>query len=407
MTTESVVTFSRRIAAPAAEVFRAFVHPTLLRDWLANAADSEQRTGGYIFLRWNDGDYACGTFTRFEPPARLEFTWDGMNEPGVSRVEVEIEAQGESALLTVRHAGLGQGPAWEAAIQGFEHGWTEGLENLQSVLETGIDLRLARRPRLGIYIDEFNAEIAAKLGVPVDRGICLGGTAENTGARAAGLQKGDVLVSLNGVALVGMGSFDEALHGLQAGDRPAVVFYRGAQQHTVALELSRYPIPELPESALQLREKVLALQAEIETALDSVFAGKSEVQAGRAPAAGEWNARELLAHMILCERDYQGWVADMLNDTPGYDDFRMRPNVTGRIRALTARLSTVAALREEFGLAQAETAALIEALPEEFVRWRKHLFRRAAYWALDVTRSHLFDEHLEQFNTALTHVGPE
>jgi uncharacterized protein YndB with AHSA1/START domain len=36
--------FKRTISASPAEVFRAFTHPTALRDWLSNAAQADART---------------------------------------------------------------------------------------------------------------------------------------------------------------------------------------------------------------------------------------------------------------------------------------------------------------------------------------------------------------------------
>jgi hypothetical protein len=237
--------------------------------------------------------------------------------------------------------------------------------------------------------------------VPVEQGVLLNSTAEGSGAHAAGLQKGDVLVSLNGVALRDPGSFPNALQGLKAGDRPLVEYYRGPEKHTTPLELGVFPIPELPPDASGLAARVRQLNTEVTAALRAQLEGLSETQAARRPGQDEWSVHELVAHFILMERDYQSWAADMLNDTPIEDYLQMRPNVTPRISALIRRFGTLPALLGELELAREETVALIEALPPDFVRDRKHLFRRLAQWELEIIPGHYFDEHQEQFAAAI------
>lgn len=305
------------------------------------------------------------------------------------------------AQVTVTHDGLGSGAKWRGIIRLLDTGWQMSLENLPAFLETGVDLRLARRPRLGISFDEFKAEKAKKLGAPVKAGVFVTGVAEGTGAQAAGLQKDDVLVSLNGKKLTGFASFGPALQGLRAGDKPKVVFYRGAQKHTVPLELSRWPIPEVPANSAELAEHMRRTYAEVQAGLAALVDGLSEAQAERRPAPNEWSVKELLAHFILTERDYQSWVADMLNDRAVNDDLEMRPNVNERLAAVVARCGSVAALLDELKAASAESASFIERLPAHFVQRRKHLYRRAALWQIEYTPIHFSEEHVEQFRQTI------
>lgn len=389
------------VAAPAAEAYRAFIHPTALRDWLCNGALVDAREGGHIQLRWDDAFYMSGTFRKLEPSKRLIFTWDGYLDPAPTLVTVTFKETARGTLVTVARSGFGANRLWAGARNGFVEHWPGFLENLKSVLETGVDLRFARRPRLGIGIDDFNAEIAKQIGVPVSKGIRLSGTAEGTGARAAGLQKDDVLIALNGQKLTDYGSFGPALAGLKAGDKPKIVFYRGAKKHTCPLELSSFPVPEVPATGAELAAKMRENFKEIEAGFDKLLVSLTEAQAARRPKENEWSVKELLAHFILTERDYQSWVADMLNDRAVNDDLEMRPNVNERIGALVSRLQTVAALRAELRAASAETANYVENFPAPFVQHRKHLYRRAAQWQLEYTPVHFFEEHAEQFKTAL------
>lgn len=392
----ATLSVKRRVNAPPAEAFRAFTHATALRDWLCQAAQTDARPGGRLYLWWDDGYAVSGSFTKFEPGKRLVFAWHSPQEPGPLTVQATFKEKAGGTLVTVTQSGFGAGAKWKASLANLQAAWEAGLENLGSQLEKGVDLRVARRPRLGIFIGEFSPAIAAQLGVPVKVGVRLEGTAENTGARAAGLQKDDVLVSLNGQKLADFNAFGRALRGLQAGDKPKVVFYRGAQKLSVPLELSRFPLQDLPATGAALAEQVRGLHAQVDARLAEAVAGLTDAQAGRRPAENEWSAKHLIAHFILTERDLQSWAADMLNDTPVNDFLEMRPNVHPRVDALVARLGTVPALLAELTLAEAETIALLTGLPESFVTRRGHLFRRLVEWTLQVTPGHWAEEHAEQ-----------
>ncbi len=394
---ENTIHVTRSIHAAPAEVCRGFTHATLLRDWLCNASSVEAHKGGHLFLRWRDGRTVTGTYERVAPPQEVRFTWLDTDLQAPSVITVTCTPEGEGSLLTINQSGE-IGPAARAAVESF---WKQSLENLASVLETGIDLRLARRPRLGIGMDEFTPQVAQKLGVPVSEGVLLVSTAEGSGAQATGLQKDDVLVSLNGLPLAGPHSFDAALRGLKAGDQTVVEYYRGPQKHSVPLKLGSYPIPDLPDRASELADKVRELNAEVLAAIRKQVEGLSEQQANARPAEGEWSVNEIVAHFVLAQRDYQGWVADMINDVPVEDWLMNRSNLHARITTLTALLPTLPALLDELAQAQAETAALIASFPESFVSQRKHLYRRAAGWEMQEIHDHYYLEHQEQFQKTI------
>ena len=394
------LSFKRTIGVPPAEVYRAFVHATALRDWLCDAAQTDARPGGRLYLWTRSGFYAAGEFVRLEPGKKLVFSWFGRNEPAPTRVQVSFDAQDGGTRLTLKHEQVGSGAKWAKTIKEIQDGWTESLENLQSVLETGIDLRVARTPRLGISIGDFNPEIAARLGVPVKEGIRLEGTGEGTGARAAGLQKDDIIIKFGGKKAVDFPSLTNALRGHHAGDKVKVVFYRGIQKRTVTLELGARPVPEVPATAAELAETIRKDYAAVNDELGKLFEGVSEAEAEHRPATDAWNVKETVAHLILCERDLQSWVADMLNDTPVNDWLEMRPNVNERLCALVGRFKTLPALTEELKHSQAETYALLAALPEKFVA-RKHLYRRVATWMMDTVPLHYRGEHLGAIRAAI------
>ena len=395
------LTFVRTVRAAPEQVLRGFTHPTLLRDWLCNSATSHAIPGGHIFLSWRQGYQVMGRYTQLDAPRSIAFTWQGAGDPAQTLVSVTVKPAGEDSQVTIVHSGLGESASWELQAARWNQDWPEALENLQSVLETGVDLRQARRPRLGIFMDEVNQKVVERLRLPGAAGVLIQGTAEGSGAQAVGLQKDDVLVSLNGVPLLNPTSFEQALFGLNAGDCPPIEFIRGGQKQAAALTLSSFPTPEYPDSAAALAEKVRGLYAEELVQLRQHLAGLSDAEAAAQPSEGEWSVKEIVAHMVLTDRDYQGWVADMLNDVVVEDWLQMRPNVTPRIQALTARLPALEALLDELELTLEETAVMIAALPDSFISQRKHLYRRAAQWATEVTPIHYSEEHKEQFQAAI------
>ena len=80
-----------------------------------------------------------------------------------------------------------------------------GLENLESIFSTGVDLRQARQPMMGIMLNDFNERIAGEIGVPVTEGVRIDQPIEGMGAEKAGLLSNDVIVEMAGVPIQGFG----------------------------------------------------------------------------------------------------------------------------------------------------------------------------------------------------------
>ncbi len=394
------LTIARTVRGTPTEAFRAFTHCVALRDWLCDVAQVEARPGGRLYLWWRDGHRAVGTYTGVEPEKRLAFSWDHDGMPGPTAVSVRFASAKAGTRVTVDHQGLGTGPAWAKASEELRSAWSASLENLDSFLADGIDLRQARRPRLGIFIGELNAEIAAKIGSP-SKGIRLDGTAPESGAAAAGLQKDDVLVAFDGAPLAHFNDLTPLVSRRKAGDAVTVEFVRGGKRLSADLVLGHFPQPRLPATGAALAKSARGVHRRINTQITKLTRGLSEAGAARPPKKGEWSVKQLIAHLILTERDLQSWAAQMLIDGALGDDLEMRPNVNPRVDALVARLKTLAALRRELAAAQEETAALAENLPRDFVTRRKHLFRRFAGWIVEITPGHFDQEHNEQLALAI------
>ena len=199
MPSERTVTKDVAVEAGAPLIFEVLTQQGHLRDWFCDLAWSDPRPGGRCALHWGQGYHVEGRFLEVDPPRRAAIAWQGTGEPGETRVAVELEEREGRVSVRVVHSGFGPGSEWDAAVAQSERGWETGLENLQSTLETGIDLRLARQPFLGINLDLLTPERAAREGIAAQWGIYVEGVVEGSGAQAAGIHPGDVIVSLGGL----------------------------------------------------------------------------------------------------------------------------------------------------------------------------------------------------------------
>ncbi len=116
------VRFERRYPATPAEVWSAVTEPERVGRWLAPLAMLDERR---YRLDFGDGHTTEGEVLVCEPPRLLTVTWEFTGEP-VSRVAVEVRADGDGALLVLDHTrlpqdqGAGYGAGWEAHLATLE-----------------------------------------------------------------------------------------------------------------------------------------------------------------------------------------------------------------------------------------------------------------------------------------------
>jgi hypothetical protein len=342
-------------------------------------------------MRWNSGYRADGTFVELDPPNRAAIRWRGTGEPGETTLEWTVQPAGAGVTVTVAHGGFGAGGEWDEAVAQSEKGWSLGLENLKSTLETGIDQRIARQPFLGINLDRLTPERAAKEGIAADEGIYVLDTVEGSGARAAGLGKGDAIVGMAGMETPGFAELGAALRACQAGDVVDVDLVRGQNRETVQVTLGSRPMRGLPASTAEVADELVQGQAAANAELKAVLKGVSEAEAEQQPAEGEWSVKQTLAHLSDGERGFH-MVLVSIAVNGWFDAQGVYPDqIPGRLGAVLAVTPTLEGLVERFVTDQAETVALVRGLPETTIA-HKARFRRLAEFALfgpDHTREHI------------------
>jgi uncharacterized protein YndB with AHSA1/START domain len=391
--------FNRTINAPPTEAYRAFTRPIALREWMCDGAVCLARPAGHFHFWWNSGYSASGEFISLTADREVQWMWQGRGEPGPTRVHVALTPTDAGVAVTLAHSGLGEGEAWRKTRDEASAGWTSSLENLQSVLETGLDLRVTRRPMLGVLLGEFNATVAARLAVPVTEGFRLAGLVEGMGAATAGLRPDDVIVGVGGHATPDWPALTTALGGRQAGDVVEVLFYRGAERLTLPLRLSPRPLPQVPPTASGLAEQLRKAHTAAQAKIAACFVGATAAQATRRPAPNEWSAIETVAHLIAAEREQQAWITDLINDDERWADrFENPTNVMARVTAITAQHPTPAAILAELRRSQAEVTDMIAALPAEFMAHRASYGRLGRDLLQAIEHVH---EHLAQIQGAL------
>ncbi len=391
------LTFTQLVKTSPESVYDAFTNATQLREWLCNVATVVPRPCGRIYLWWNSGYYTSGEFTHAESGKELTFTWQGRGEPASTQVQVTFKAQDGGTLVSLEHSGMGTGDEWAQTISEMEKGWKTSLRNLASVQETGEDLRFVMRPVLGIILDEFNPEIARRLGTPTSEGIRLSGTVEGMGADSANLHADDVIISMGGIETIDGSSLNNVLNAHRAGDEIEVVFYRGSEKKSVMMKLSRRPIPDIPPTAKELTDAVEILYNEIKSMLDEFLVGVTEEEASFKPAPDEWSLKGNLAHFIQGERFFQQYIAELVD---GYERFAddYGGNIDAFINATIATYPTIKEMVQEYKSNMEETLYFLANLPDEFVT-RKGTYWRLAYGLLQ-DPYHL-TSHLEQMQATL------
>lgn len=386
------IKFERTISGKPEDVYYVVSTSQGWRDWMADAAYFRATPGGSFHLSWDTGWYASGTVETMEKPDKIVLAWSGKDAPGATQVAISLEPAGESTLVKVVQSGFGEGEQWDASRELAAGGWETGLENLESIFNTGADLRVTRRPMLGIMGNDFSEEIAASIGVPVTEGTRLADVVEGMGAEKAGLQGDDVIVEMDGTSLRSWEDLGPVLQRRRAGDTVSVVFYRGAEKQEVEMELMGRPIPDLdrnPEVFAQEYRKVAGeVMEELRQALDGVSESEAEIA-----AEDRWSVKENLAHLILTEEYNIMQLTDLIQDgepqSAGGGENRREP-----LRAIVSTTPTIELLMQRLARAQEQTCSMLEE-SAQVLKARKGVMWRLGTNLLHFPGGHDRD-HIEQ-----------
>jgi hypothetical protein len=250
---------------------------------------------------------------------------------------------------------------------------------------------------LGIFLNDFNADIASHLNIPVKEGVRIDDVAEGMGAQAAGLQKDDLVVKMAGEPVVDFSSLTKALQGQRAGDEVEVIYYRGSEKRTTRMKLSGRPIPEIPATQKDFAETLQKTYGDENTGLAKLFEGVSDAEASYHPEPGEWSAKEVLAHLILNERFWSGYMVELATGQERWSDDNTG-NSHEQTRAVVSAYPTVQELLEELKRNQAETLAYISNMPPALAERKGSYWRLASYMLTPPSQTQV---HYDQIRSAI------
>jgi uncharacterized protein YndB with AHSA1/START domain len=393
----TIVTAEIFVGAPPKSAYRAFTNSTAMREWLCDVATVSPHPHGRLYLWWNGDFYSSGHYLELEEDRKVRFRWFSSIDPAPTEVTVSFTEKRDGTQVRMDHE-IPEDPPWTKMAEEFRENWEISLENLKSVLETGIDLRLANRPLLGIVPSDFGEEQARALGVPVRDGLRLSSVVDGMGAQKAGLHNDDVIVEMAGHPVRGdASSLPNAIAGRKGGDIIEVVFYRGSERKTVSMELSRRPMPEVPFDPVELEKHARAIYEAGLAEVEKCFEGFTDAQAMAHPLPNEWSALEILAHLIHGERLNQVLLTGLIDGyEPVADGFGS--NVTAQAQATVRVNPSIKLMLDALRRSVEETLAFVSLIPQEFTRNKGSYYRFGS--GLLQPNFHLTD-HVQQIRETL------
>ena len=139
----AAVVVRRTIAAPAEDIFDAWLDPEALATWMrpgtirSTVAKVEPRVGGRYEINMQGEAGAIphsGTYRVIDRPKRLVFTWQSPHTgAGETLVTVDFLRAGRHTEVVVTHERLP-----ETARDAHQRGWTSGLEHLDQACQQGL-----------------------------------------------------------------------------------------------------------------------------------------------------------------------------------------------------------------------------------------------------------------------------
>jgi S1-C subfamily serine protease len=100
------------------------------------------------------------------------------------------------------------------------------------------DSQQLRRQRLGMTLRDLSPELAERLELPRGaRGVVVGSVEAGETAEQAGLQRGDVIVAVNGRSIDGIDAFEAAVDAAKEAGLARLRVYRGGQYLFLILRL--------------------------------------------------------------------------------------------------------------------------------------------------------------------------
>jgi len=386
--------FEKKIKAKPEHVYFAFTKKMGLREWLADIVEFNEGKSKSFVLTWIDGKSVFGTILEKEENERILF--EGLTAEKHKKLDVEIliEEKDDHTILKSEVKGVQEKD--QDKVESF---FENAFDNLKSVLEDGKDLRVYKKPMLGINIGEIiNPDSAKRNNYPVEYGVVIPALVEGLGAKAAGIEPGDIISEINGTKIIEFEAFSE-LAKAELGDITKTVVYRGEERLEIDVTLTSLPFPKIPATAHAAAEELTKIYTKLETTLDETLDNVSENAAEYRPAQGEWNTKEVLTHLLLASRDLIKWAASMVAGNEHYIGTSTMPE---KLKSTIACYPTLKELRDELVKAQKEGVAFLSEISVDFTSRKNSFLRLSENTKQEKTH---YEDHINQIKNNLIQAG--
>ncbi|WP_128895448.1 PDZ domain-containing protein [Longirhabdus pacifica] len=241
------------LEAPIEQVWWSVATPSGSNSYLTfygttTGIDGEPKVGD--MYHYNYGDINNVTTVKVcEPYALMTLAdeYESMDPDGQMRKYIvqttyRLEAAGEFTKLELEVKGFEDNTHGQWFRECLEMGWRRSLMNLKSVLELGLDLRteMFSFPRMGVVNCTVNQEQSKQTGTAEAAGNYLMEVFPNSPADQAGLQKGDVILSIGGKPVNNYREFVRVVssyYGKQASEEVVYIRNGTQQQSTIVFSI--------------------------------------------------------------------------------------------------------------------------------------------------------------------------
>ena len=126
----------------------------------------------------------------------------------------------------------------EAGVLGFAIPINTARRALSDVRRVGH----VRVPWLGISYGDVTDQIASVFHLPVNEGVIVAGVVKGGPSALAGIQKGDIIVEVNGQSISDGGDLQRILQSKNVGDTLKVTILRDGNKRLLNVELQEMPM---------------------------------------------------------------------------------------------------------------------------------------------------------------------
>ena len=124
------------------------------------------------------------------------------------------------------------------------YGFAIPINLVKSVMNDLVEYGRVRRAALGVQIRPVDPADAKAFNLPEVAGVSVQDFTEDSPAQAAGIQRGDVIVAVNGDKVERVGQLQQIIAGHKPGETVEIRVIRYGEPRTVRVRLTEAPVPE-------------------------------------------------------------------------------------------------------------------------------------------------------------------